>query len=118
MPYDSTKTRDLLRAAPQHRSMPNGEFVVDIADQLNEAEKQLALEVAKVRKAHEETADVQRKLDDEVAAHRKFRESATGHAQMVDALRAIAKQPKGAAKLATETLAAAGLTDIPLTTSK
>lgn len=118
MPYDSTKIRDLLRAAPQHRAMPNGEFVLDLSDQLLEAEKQVAIEAAKVRKAHEETADVQRKLDDEVAAHRKFRESATGHAQMVDALRAIAKSPKGAQKLALETLTAAGLGDIPLTTSK
>lgn len=109
MPYDSSKIRDLLRAAPAHGRMPNAEFVLELADQLLESEKQIAIEGAKVNKAHGETSALQIRYDTLVAAERKLRESTVGHEQMVAALRQIAKSPKGAQKIAAETLAAAGI---------
>ena len=95
--------------------MPNGEYVTDLAAQLREAEGQLSAEAQKVRKAHEETASVQHRLDAEIEAGRKLRDATRGYPQLVDALKAIAKSPKGAQKIAQLALVDAG---IPLEASQ
>lgn len=111
MPYDSVKVRELLRSAPGHRQMPNGEYVASLAEQLSDAESALAVQAVQVRKAHEETAALQSRLDTEVENIRKLRAESQGHVGMVDALKSIAKSPKGAQKIAQQALFAAGITE-------
>lgn len=115
--YDSVLVRELLRSAPGHRSMPNGEFVSSLAQQLSFAESALATQAVSVRKAHEETAAVQLRLDGLVVSERKLRAETQGHEQLITALQTIAKNPKGAAKVAQQALLAAGIVETPSTTT-
>lgn len=115
--YDSVAVRELLRSAPGHRAMPNGDFVLSLAAQLNFAESALATQAVQVRKAHEETAAIQLRIDSLVEADRKLRAETQGHAQLIAALKTIAANPKGAAKLASQALLAAGLVEPVSTTT-
>jgi len=114
MSLDRILARKLCGAAQSHYGRGlHSEFINKIADQLRDALDVLDANVLDVTRAKNDSARLQRELDEEKTHYRKLRESSEHVPAMVETLKAIAASPKGAAKKAEELLARMGMADTP-----
>jgi len=119
MPLDRIQARKLCGAAQSHYGRGlHSEFINKIADQLRDALDVLDSNTLDVTRAKNDSARLQRELDEEKTHYRKLRESSEHVPAMVDALKAIAASPKGAAKKAEELLVKMGLSVAPTEAQK
>lgn len=105
MPYDSTKTRNLLTISGAFAGQPGGEYIQEIAAQLREAEAEIVVAHDARKKAESEANRFSAELENAQTAVRRLREGNAGYNDMLTALQMIAKSSRGAQKLAADTLA-------------
>jgi hypothetical protein len=103
--YDPKKTRDYLKVAGGFESHPLGEFVAALAAQLTLAEEALGDMRGEVTTAINARNKAEGDLETAQATIHRLRNGATGMNELIDALKAIARNPKGAKAVATEALA-------------
>jgi hypothetical protein len=110
MPYDPAKTKQLLFIAQAHAQSPLGEFTAEMAGQLREAEAEILTANSRAGAAEREKTRLEEERDALLGSLQKARSGNTGHSEMVAALTAIAKNPKGSQQKAKTALTAAGIT--------
>lgn len=107
--YDSKKVRSLINTAAAHRMHPGGELAVQLADQLTAVDEVIAASQRATVDAQNLTrlaqADLQTAKDELVDARAKVAPMAV----LVDGLKAIVANAKGAKAAALTTLQAAGI---------
>ena len=112
MPYDPNKTKELLQVSFLHRSQPNGEFVFNLAQQLKDAHDTLGSAGTDIFKAQEAVREADRQLFTETQLHKQTKNQFDAKIIKMklslkvygDALSAIAKDARGAKKIATAAL--------------
>ncbi len=107
--YDSKKVRSLINTAAAHRMHPGGELAVQLAEQLSMVDDVIAAANRATVDAQNLTrlaqADLQTAKDELAEARAKVAPMAV----LVDGLKAIASNAKGAKAAALTTLQAAGI---------
>jgi hypothetical protein len=110
MPLDRIKARQCVEGARHaYRIGVRADFIQVMADHLEEALKVVETATYEVNTAKNDSTRIQRELDDEKTAYRKLREASVHTENCVLVLKAIAANPKGAAKKAAEQLRAMGV---------
>lgn len=107
--YDPKKARDYLKVAGAYESHPLGEFIRELAGQLTLAEEALGEMRGAVAAATNARNKAEGDIETAQATIHRLRNGATGATgmnELIDALKAIARNPKGAKAVATEALAA------------
>lgn len=100
MPYDPKKARELLSIAQAHSNQPNGEFVLAMADQLIGAQAEISAALGAASQSEKEVSRLTTELESAQQTVVRLRNGTAGYTEMLLALQAIAKSPKGAQKLA------------------
>lgn len=113
MPYDQSKTRDLLKVAAAYRDSPLGEYVGQLAAQLFDAQEEITAMQRKSADQNGEVQEAERRLSAESEAHRRTASKADEAARLLseqretlfNALTLIKADARSAKKIATEALA-------------
>ncbi len=108
MPYDASKSRPLLQVARAYSNSPMGEYIGPLATQLIDAEAEIKDANTRASAAQTALARAEQDRDSALETARKLREGTAGAKDAIAALQSIALNPKGASKLAKDTLVKIG----------
>lgn len=111
--YDPRKVSELLKVAGAYQSHPLGEYINELAAQLTLADEQIGQAHAAMAAANSARNKAEADLDNAQATIHRMRSGATGMSELVDALKAITLNPKGAKAVATAALAKVNGKDAP-----
>lgn len=104
-PYDPQKSRKLLQIAQAYASSPMGGYLSELAEQLVQAEAEITAANSRANTAEQAINKAEAELESAQQSVRRLRAGSNGLTEAVDALKVIAANPKGAAKIASEVLA-------------
>jgi chromosome segregation ATPase len=106
MPYDPKAVREDLKLLGAYASHPMAEFVLKLGAHLAAAQEEISAARADGAAATSARNKAEGELEAAQATIHRLRNGATGMNELIDALKAIARNPKGAAKVAKDALAA------------
>lgn len=105
MPYDPKAVREDLKLLGAYASHPMAEFVLKLGAHLTAAQEEISAARADGSAATSARNKAEGELEAAQATIHRLRNGATGMNELIDALKAIARNPKGAKAVATEALA-------------
>lgn len=100
MPYDFTKSKQTLKIVGAYDQHPLGGLLKELADLLRDAEKEIMDSVRRANDAESRMGKIEADLESCQQTIRRLRSGSTGMNDLVDALKSISLNPKGASKVA------------------
>lgn len=105
-PYDPQKVKNILALRANYGSTPYGEWLSEeVFPQIEAMQEEIRQSATRIAKAESERNAAEEQRDQAIATARKLRDGNSGMGELVATLQTIARQPKGASKLAKDALA-------------